>query len=126
MKLYPIHLTGGNQTHNFNSDVNWLHKEHKEERVVATAMTLRYKYIHQDVIGTSDASAKQRNAMPMDSSFSFSFPSMTAAVSALLIISSFFLSNLQQGNNTNGNVTVVSALLDIINIKIYSFWILSD
>ena len=89
-------------------------------------MTLRYKYIHQDVIGTSDASAKQRNAMPMDSSFSFSFPSMTAAVSALLTISSFFLSNLQQGNNTNGNVTVVSALLDIIIIKIYSFWILSD
>jgi hypothetical protein len=84
-------------------------------------MTLRYKYIHQDVIGTSDASAKQRNAMPMDSSFSFSFPSMTAAVSALLTISSFFLSNLQQGNNTNGNVTVVSALLDIIIIKIYSF-----
>lgn len=106
--------------------MNWLHKEHKDERVVAITMPLRYKYIHQDVIGTDDASAKHKNAMPMDSSFSFSFPSMTAAVSALLTISSFFLSNLQQGSNTNGNVTVVNALLDIIIIKVYSFWILSD
>lgn len=60
-------------------------------------MNLKIKhnvYIHHEVIGIEEASAKHRKAMPIDSNFSFSFPSMTAAVSALLIKVSFFFSNL--------------------------------